>query len=1215
MKTQTKEKVLGLDLGTNSIGWAVIGRNDDNSCVLLDKGVHIFQDGVAHDKSGERPAVQERTAARASRRHYFRRRLRKIELLKVLVENGLCPHLTDEQLKEWKEKKVYPLTDDFMRWQHSDNTEDGNPYHDRYAALARKLNLADIRDRYILGRALYHINQRRGFLSNRKESGRDSENGKVMTSISHLSEQMREAGCQYLGEFFYKLFRDGEKVRCRYTAREEHYRAEFDAICRKQGLEDMLKRSLERAIFYQRPLKSQKGTVGSCSFEKGKPRCPVSHPRYEEFRMAQFINSIRVGRPYENDFSCLSDDEKEAIRPLFFRKSKPDFEFEDIAKKIAGKGNYAFADDGRENQYRFNYRMSVSVSACPVTAAIINALDLDSPVDWEIVLCSVYTKGEGKTSDQILNDVWHALFSFDDESMLSSWLRSSLQLTEEKADALAKIRMPQGYASLSLKAINKILPCLKKGYIYSDAVFYANLPAALPPQISGAPVKMDDVIENVRVILDDFSKDPTSRESSKIKNISDYLLGLAEGVHPERLYHPSMIEAYQAVLPDEKGRLHLGSPRIDSVRNPMAMRALFRLRALLNSLLDEGVIDADTKVNIEFARELNDSNMRKAIADWQKEKENQRKKDSDEIRAIMGENYEPTEDDLLKYRLYEEQKHVCPYTGRQITPRLFLGNALEFDIEHTVPRSRGGDDSQANKTLCDSRFNREVKKAQLPSALEGHEQILQRIAEWKDTVESLEVQMSILRRKCKSASSKDEKDLAIRRLHYLRMKRDYWKGKYDRFTMTSVPEGFSNRQGVDIGIIGRYARMYLKTMFKRIYVVKGATTADFRKAWGLQGEYAKKERVSHSHHCIDAITIACIGKNEYDTWAQYMRKEEDYRFGKGTKPHFQKPWATFTEDVLTVSSSLLTSHYTPDNLPKLGKKKIRVRGAIQRNGDGEPMYAQGHTARALLHKDTFYGAIKKDEEIRYVIRKAVDSLDEKKDVPRIVDDAVREKVQEAIAIHGSLKKAVAETIWMNREKNVPIRKVRVYAPTITSPIALKAHRDQSDKEHKQKYYVANDSNYCMAIYGDEKPSFKLFNALAAVNHFNGKQGEWVETHDAKGRPLRCVVRPGTMVLFYEKSPKELYGCSQEDLSKRLYEVTGLSSMTIQGKYHYGTLTLKHHLEARPSTELKEKKGLWESGEALRPVIGINHNQTMFLVEGQDFVVSISGRIRFLMDRR
>ena len=113
--------------------------------------------------------------------------------------------------------------------------------------------------------------------------------------------------------------------------------------------------------------------------------------------------------------------------------------------------------------------------------------------------------------------------------------------------------------------------------------------------------------------------------------------------------------------------------------------------------------------------------------------------------------------------------------------------------------------------------------------------------------------------------------------------------------MTEVPEGFSNRQGVDIGIIGKYARHYLKTVFDRIYTVKGSTTAAFRKMWGLQEEYTRKERVNHVHHCIDAITIACIGRKEYDRWAQYAAEEEQYDYGESAKPRFEKPWPTFTE--------------------------------------------------------------------------------------------------------------------------------------------------------------------------------------------------------------------------------------------------------------------------------------------------------------------------------
>lgn len=1204
------EKVLGLDLGTNSIGWAVIGRNEDDTCMLIDRGVHIFQDGVAHDKSGEKPAVQERTAARASRRHYFRRRMRKVELLKVLVREGFCPHLSDEDLKKWQNEKVYPLDEEFMRWQRSYSESDRNPYHDRYRSLTEKLDMNDIRDRYALGRALYHINQRRGFLSNRKDAADDAENGKVKEGINQLSEAIVGAGCHYLGEYFYHLFQKGDKIRCQYTAREEHYRAEFDAICEKQGLSAHLKEDLERAIFFQRPLRSQKGSVGTCSFEKGKPRSPVSHPRYEEFRMLQFINSVRVQRPFETEASPLNEEEIKSVKPLFFRKSKPDFSFEEIAKKIAGKGNYAYKEDGLRDQFRFNYRMSVSVSACPVSAAIISALGLQGHEGWEDELCSVYTKADGKSQDEILNDVWHALFFYDDGKKLSAWLTAALQIDEEKADGLAKFRLPQGYAALSLKAINKILPWLRHGHIYSDAVFYANLPAALPSSVTKDAAKMADVVENVRTLLEDFSMDPLSRESSKVKNISDYLFGVADGVHPEKLYHPSMIETYRAVMPDGRGRVHLGSPRTDAFKNPMAMRALFRLRALLNRLLDEGVIDSSTKINIEFARELNDTNMRKAIADWQKDQEEQRKKDADAIRSIMGDMYEPSDDELLKYRLYEEQNHICLYTGRQISPRMFLGGVSEFDIEHTIPRSRGGDDSQANKTLCENKFNREIKKTQIPSELVDNDVILERIAGWKETVEDLSSQISFQRRKARAAQTKEAKDASIRRMHYLKMKLNYWKGKYERFTMAKVPEGFSNRQGVDIGIIGKYARLYLKTLFHNIYVVKGATTAAFRKEWGLQNDYMKKERVNHAHHCIDAITIACIGKNEYDRWAQYMRKEEDYQYGKGPKPRFEKPWPTFTEDVLAITSNLIASHYTPDNLPKLDKRKVRVRGVIQRNTDGEPLYAQGHTARALLHKDTYYGAIQKEDEVRYVVRKSLESLDEKKDVPKIVDDAVREKVLAAIAEHGSLKKAVAETIWMNEEKQVPIHKVRVYAPTITSPIALKPHRDESDKDYKRSYYVANDSNYCMAIYGNEKPSFQLINTLSAVCHFNGKNDAWIDVVNDKGQPLRCVLRTGTMVLLYEKSPEELYSCSQEELSLRLYKVTILSSMTVQGKYRYGIMTLKHHLEARPSTDLKAKNGLWKKNEDFRPVIVLNHNQTKFLVEDEDFDLTVTGRIVF-----
>ena len=446
------EKVLGLDLGTNSIGWAIIQREGD-CCTLIDKGVSIFQEGVAREQGAEKPAVQTRTDARALRRAYRRRRKRKIDLLRVLVDHELCPPLTHEQLDLWQQKKRYPLDEAFLAWQRTDEATGRNPYRDRYRALSEQLDLTGEKGRYTLGRALYHIAQRRGFLSNRRDNTAESE-GKVKQGIDSLTEAMKAAGCRYLGEYFYMLYGKGEKIRNHYTSRNDHYRAEFDAICSRQQLDPTLTDKLRRAIFYQRPLKSQKGTVGKCTFEKGKSRCPLSHPRFEEFRMLSFINNIRITTPYDFGASRpLNEEERAAAIRMFMRKSKskPTFDFEDIAKALAGrKRSYAYEEDAGEAPYRFNYRMSTSVSGCPTTAALADIFG----EDWVSGICSLYTRAEGKTKERIVGDVWHVLFSFDDDDRLRQWAAERLQLSEADAEKFAAITPKQGYAALSLNAID-----------------------------------------------------------------------------------------------------------------------------------------------------------------------------------------------------------------------------------------------------------------------------------------------------------------------------------------------------------------------------------------------------------------------------------------------------------------------------------------------------------------------------------------------------------------------------------------------------------------------------------------------------------------------------------------------------------------------------------------------------------------------------------------
>lgn len=1205
-------KILGIDTGTNSLGWAIVEKKADEYH-LLDKGVNIFQEGVKIEKGIESSKAADRTAHKAARVRNYRIKLRKIRLLRILSDAHLCPPLSKVELSAWRLKKEYPKNDLFMQWQGTDDESEKTPYAYRHKCLHECLNFNSMTDRYILGRAFYHMIQRRGFLSNRKDQSGD-DTGKVKESISNLTQEMHDDGYEYLGDYFYSLYNKGEKIRNHYTARNEHYLAEFKAICEKQKLDKNLGPEIvcqiEKAIFDQRPLKSQKGQVGKCVFEKNKTKCPSSHPMYEEFRMLSFINNIKIQTPNDSALRPLSAEERELIMPLFFRKSKKQFDFEDIAKKLAPKKHYGFykKSSDAEMPYLFNYPMDTSVSGCPVTTALKDIFG----DNWIDSLCETYTLAEGKSRLNVVNDIWHALFFYTDETKLAEFGKNRLQLDDEEAKKFCEISLPSDYASLSLKAICKILPYLRRGLIYSHAVFLGNLCEVMPQYEWDIEEMRNAAIEHIIHEMNQInSKDARTFEVC----IKEYL---KEQYHVseeklKKLYHPSMMEVYPRVQrTNNHGVYQLGSPRIDSVRNPMAMRSMFRLRKLVNRLLEEGKIDSDTEIHIEFARELNDANKRNAIALFTKD--NQKKNDEarKKIIDIMGKDYDVKDDDILKYILWEEQGHICLYTGRQIAISDFVGTSQKFDIEHTIPRSVGGDSTRMNLTLCESRFNRDVKKTKLPAELPNHDEIMARINDWREKYESLDGQIRKLKGKSKGATTKKQKDDIISKRHLLELQRDYWRGKYLRFMMESVPDGFGRRQGTDISVISKYARLYLKSLFKHVYTVKGIATSDFRKIWGIQDAYSQKERVNHVHHCIDAIVIACIGLDEYNKLGAYYHDEENHEWYGMSKAYFKKPWSTFVEDLKKVQDEILVYHYTPDNMPKQGRRRILI--------DGKKVLSKGDAARGSLHNDTYYGAIENDGVVRYVKRINLASMKEN-DVKNIVDDTVRGIIEAAINEKG-FKKAMSSTIWMNEEKQIPIKKVRCYTPSVTKPLNIRQQRDVSPKEYKQQYHVTNDSNYLLALYigkdkrGKEKREFEIINMLQTAQYFRTSNDKVAVGHNIvpikseHDYPLAYSLKIGTMVLLYEKSPNEVWEASVKERGRRMYKITGLSSMTING-CSYATINMRNHEEARLSKEVKAKNGTYKQGEEFRPAIIMLHTQLNALVQGYDFEINELGEIKRL----
>lgn len=299
-------------------------------------------------------------------------------------------------------------------------------------------------------------------------------------------------------------------------------------------------------------------------------------------------------------------------------------------------------------------------------------------------------------------------------------------------------------------------------------------------------------------------------------------------------------------------------------------------------------------------------------------------------------------------------------------------------------------------------------------------------------------------------------------------------------------------------------------------------------------------------------------------------------------------------------------------MPKQGRRRIVV--------DGKKILSKGDAARGSLHNDTFYGAIENEGIVKYVKRVNLESMKEG-DVKNIVDDTVRGIIEAAIKEKG-FKDAMTGVIWMNEEKQIPIKKVRCYTPSVTKPLNIRQQRDISVKEYKQQYHVVNDGNYMLALYigkdkkGKEKRDFEIVNMLQTAQYYrtsNDKEavgGNIVPIKSEHDFPFAYSLKIGTMVLLYEKSPNEVWDASTKERGRRLYKITGLSSMTING-CAYATINMRNHEEARLSKEIKAKNGAYKQGEEFRPAIIMLHTQFNALVQGYDFEINELGEIKRL----
>jgi CRISPR-associated endonuclease Csn1 len=482
--------ILGIDLGTNSIGWAIrdtsIAQNQ-----IADKGVLTFEKGVGEVKGIEVPLVQARTDARGKRRNYQAEKYRKWELLEVLIENSMCP-LTIEELNDWRHYKKgtgrkYPQGEKFIHWLRFDFDGDSKPDFERFGfdkheslyifrMLASNNDEKSIRifkqEPHILGRIFYQLVQRRGFRGRDEEESKTIMEGggdsgaKGVNEIEPYLEKYNSLGAA----LYYMQKEKGERIRKRYNLRND-YEHELKTISEIHKLGEELYKKIWKAIVWQRPLRSQKGLVGICTFEKAKSRAQVSHPFYEAYRTWVFINNLKITLPQSiNRESYLS----EVIYPLFYNSSR-DFKLKKIHDRLK--------KDGGVIEARFNDDTKV------ISCTLLNDFQRLLGSDWKQKYgwFEVITN-QPKKVPYSFEDIWHVLATFDSREKLKEFALQKLGLGNAEADSFSKIKLQQGYTTLSLSAIKKLLPYLKKGFKYSHAVYLANMHKVLGTS------KLDDAL-------------------------------------------------------------------------------------------------------------------------------------------------------------------------------------------------------------------------------------------------------------------------------------------------------------------------------------------------------------------------------------------------------------------------------------------------------------------------------------------------------------------------------------------------------------------------------------------------------------------------------------------------------------------------------------------------------------------------------------------------
>ena len=853
---------------------------------------------------------------------------------------------------------------------------------------------------------------------------------------------------------------------------------------------------VEDIIFYQRPLKTKKSLIANCPYEEhtvfdketgekkkyGIKCIAKSHPLYQEFRLWQFICNLRIYKKglgndeditkdflsNEDDYVALFDwlNKKSVINQKAFLKY-PVF---DLKKNI--------------DSYRWNYVEDKDYPCNETRAQILSYLS-KANIEPEFL------------TPEIEERLWHILYSVEDKQELTKALQKfadtygledSFTTTFQKFPPFKK-----EYGAYSAKAIKKLLPIMRMGKYW------------LPTNIDKKTLERID-----RIVTGEYDENIKNRVREKafnLTNISDFKalpLWLACYIVYNR--HSEAKDVTKWNTPEDLQR-YLDSFKQHSLRNPIVEQVITEtLRTVRDIWKKHGNID---EIHIELGREMKSpADKRKKMTQQILENENANLRIKtllmefanpefeienvrpyspsqqeilriyedgvlnsisslpEEIEAILKKFKEndnkkqPTRSEVLRYKLWLEQKYRSPYTGQPIPLAKLFTPA--YEIEHVIPQSRYFDDSLSNKVICESEINK-LKDRRL-----GFEFIKEENG-----------------RKVELSNGKVVKIFTVGEYEQF-IKDNYSQNriKMRKLMMDTIPEDFIARQLNDSRYISKVVKGLLSNIVreegeeeaisKNVITCTGGVTDRLKRDWGINDVWNRiilprfirlnkiqdtaqfttmnangheipslplelqkgfnKKRIDHRHHAMDAIVIACANRNIVNylnneaasVKSRISRKDLQALLCDKIKEEtgnykwtIKKPWDTFTQDVYHTINDIIVSF--KQNL-RIINKATNTYTRIE-NGKKERIKQTGcnWAIRKPMHKDTVFGEVNLRKIKEVSLNEAI------KNPSRIVDKEFKYKLQELLK-EGYDTKKIKKYLEVNRDiwQDINPSKVKVY---------------------------------------------------------------------------------------------------------------------------------------------------------------------------------------------